>query len=563
VFHVLTKSRSPPHRYDWLDAVIFLIGIIVANVPEGLLATVTVSLTLTAKKMAAKNCLVKNLEAVETLGSTSTICSDKTGTLTQNRMTVAHINYNLTNFRVGTDPDLMDRNVGTKDKPVSYKVADEHPFAQTDRERKVADAAGVLPDKCDYTNPAFHMLFKMYTLCNNAVFQDAKSEEECNKLDDGAFTEQQNLLSQGEMHWHTVGDASESAILKFCEVRKEAYLEQSWPKVTGTTDKYNRVAVGRECYPLVAEIPFNSKHKYQCSVHLNPETNTHFIAMKGAPERIVNRCGKVLMDGSEESMTEELIARFEENNAALAREGERVLGFCTAELPADRFPVGHSFEIEKVEDAEGNKCPQFVGHDLNNLTFVGLVAMIDPPRPAVPPSVHKCQTAGIRVIMVTGDHPITAHAIAKQVHIIERCQTREEIAEEKGIPIEQVPLDGVGSPGAIVVTGGELATYDAAKLDWVLANHEEIVFARTSPQQKLIIVEGCQRANQIVAVTGDGVNDSPALKQADIGVAMGITGSDVSKQAADMILLDDNFASIVTGVEEGRLIFDNLKKSIA
>jgi sodium/potassium-transporting ATPase subunit alpha len=186
--------------------------------------------------------------------------------------------------------------------------------------------------------------------------------------------------------------------------------------------------------------------------------------------------------------------------------------------------------------------------------------MIDPPRPAVPPSVHKCQTAGIKVIMVTGDHPITAHAIAKQVHIIEHEKTRAELAEERGVPIEDVPAEDAG---AIVVTGAELAHFDKEKLDWVLANHVEIVFARTSPQQKLIIVEGCQRANQIVAVTGDGVNDSPALKQADIGVAMGITGSDVSKQAADMILLDDNFASIVTGVEEGRLIFDNLKKSIA
>jgi sodium/potassium-transporting ATPase subunit alpha len=137
------------------------------------------------------------------------------------------------------------------------------------------------------------------------------------------------------------------------------------------------------------------------------------------------------------------------------------------------------------------------------------------------------------------------------------------MAEEQMIPIDQIPVDGEGSPGAIIVTGSELSGFDSAKLDWILANHEEIVFARTSPQQKLSIVEACQRANQIVAVTGDGVNDSPALKQADIGIAMGITGSDVSKQAADMILLDDNFASIVVGVEEGRLIFDNLKKSIA
>merc|ERR1719238_26404 len=187
--------------------------------------------------------------------------------------------------------------------------------------------------------------------------------------------------------------------------------------------------------------------------------------------------------------------------------------------------------------------------------------MIDPPRAAVPDAVAKCRSAGIKVIMVTGDHPITAAAIARSVGIIsEGNQTIEDIAEEKNIPIDQVnPRDA----HAAVVHGGELKDISEEDLDAIVRDHTEIVFARTSPQQKLIIVESCQRQGAIVAVTGDGVNDSPALKKADIGVAMGIAGSDVSKQAADMILLDDNFASIVTGVEEGRLIFDNLKKSIA
>jgi sodium/potassium-transporting ATPase subunit alpha len=187
--------------------------------------------------------------------------------------------------------------------------------------------------------------------------------------------------------------------------------------------------------------------------------------------------------------------------------------------------------------------------------------MIDPPRAAVPDAVAKCRSAGIKVIMVTGDHPITAHAISKSVGIIsDGNKTKEEIAKERGIPVEQVPK---GEARAAVVNGATLRDCTDADIDDIIRNHAEIVFARTSPQQKLIIVDGCQRAGQIVAVTGDGVNDSPALKKADIGVAMGIAGSDVSKQAADMILLDDNFASIVTGVEEGRLIFDNLKKSIA
>ena len=173
----------------------------------------------------------------------------------------------------------------------------------------------------------------------------------------------------------------------------------------------------------------------------------------------------------------------------------------------------------------------------------------------------KCRSAGIKVIMVTGDHPITAKAIAKAVGIISEGQeTVEDIAARLNIPVEQVDPSHAK---ACVVHGNDLKTMAPSEIDTLLRNHSEIVFARTSPQQKLIIVEGCQRQGAIVAVTGDGVNDSPALKKADIGVAMGLSGSDVSREAADMVLMDDNFASIVTGVEEGRLIFDNLKKSIA
>jgi len=226
--------------------------------------------------------------------------------------------------------------------------------------------------------------------------------------------------------------------------------------------------------------------------------------------------------------------------------GERVLGFCEYILPSDKFP--EDFEYDNDE----------VNFPLEGLCFVGLMALIDPPRPTVPNAVKLCQTAGIKVIMVTGDHPITAHAIAKQVGIISK-PTREEIAKEEGVPVEEIDPRRAE---AIVIHGTTLKDMDEAQLEEILC-HKEIVFARTSPQQKLLIVEGCQRRGEIVAVTGDGVNDSPALKRADIGVAMGITGSDVSKEAADMILLDDNFASIVRGVEEGRLIFDNLKKSIA
>jgi sodium/potassium-transporting ATPase subunit alpha len=271
--------------------------------------------------------------------------------------------------------------------------------------------------------------------------------------------------------------------------------------------------------------------------------------MKGAPERIIDRCSSIFMGGKDLELNDFWKEQFNYAYEELGGYGERVLGFCDLRLDAAKYPRGYQF---------GADHPNF---PLKNLRFLGLMSMIDPPRAAVPDAVAKCRSAGIKVIMVTGDHPITAKAIARGVGIIsENNETVEDIAARLKVPVSLInPRDAK----AIVVHGNDLKNMSSAELDDVLKNHTEIVFARTSPQQKLIIVEGCQRQGSIVAVTGDGVNDSPALKKADIGVAMGIAGSDVSKQAADMILLDDNFASIVTGVEEGRLIFDNLKKSIA
>uniref|UniRef100_A0A8D0DGN5 Sodium/potassium-transporting ATPase subunit alpha n=1 Tax=Salvator merianae TaxID=96440 RepID=A0A8D0DGN5_SALMN len=462
--------------YSWLDSVIFLIGIIVANVPEGLLATVTVCLTLTAKRMARKNCLVKNLEAVETLGSTSTICSDKTGTLTQNRMTVAHM--------------WFDSKIHT---------------AETTEEM-----AGALPDK---HSPTWSALARIAGLCNRADFKEKQPHVPIAK-------------------WETSGDASESALLKCVEL------------------SFGSVLLMRERNPKVAEIPFNSTNKYQLSIHeAEDKPKGYILVMKGAPERVLDFCSTILINGKEVNLDSKIQEAFQNAYDELGGQGERVLGFCHCYLPERQFPRGFKFDTEK---------PNF---PLKKLCFVGLISMIDPPRAAVPDAVLKCRSAGIKVIMVTGDHPITAKAIAKGVGIIsEGNETVEDIAARLNIPVSQVdPREAL----ACVIHGAELKEMSAEDLDQVLRNHTEIVFARTSPQQKLIIVEGCQRQGAIVAVTGDGVNDSPALKKADIGIAMGITGSDVSKQAADMILLDDNFASIVTGVEEGRLIFDNLKKSIA
>merc|ERR1712203_1019560 len=294
----------------------------------------------------------------------------------------------------------------------------------------------------------------------------------------------------------------------------------------------------------------NSANKYQVSIHEYPEGNSqHLLVMKGAPERIVDRCSTIVINGVEQELTAEWKQKFEIANRELGELGERVLGFCDFALPKGDYPTGYPFNQDDVN------------FPIEGLRFVGLMSMIDPPRAAVPDAVTKCRSAGIKVIMVTGDHPITAKAIARSVGIIsEGTMTVEDIAAQRGCDVKDVnPREAK----ACVVHGGEIKDMSEKQIDEILMYHTEIVFARTSPQQKLIIVEGCQRMGAIVAVTGDGVNDSPALKKADIGVAMGIAGSDVSKQAADMILLDDNFASIVTGVEEGRLIFDNLKKSIA
>ncbi|CAD5223282.1 unnamed protein product [Bursaphelenchus xylophilus] len=456
--------------YHWITAIVFLIGIIVGNVPEGLIATVTVCLTLTAKRMASKNCLVKNLEAVETLGSTSTICSDKTGTLTQNRMTVAHTWFDLT--------------ISSCDTTENY--------------------VGGQRNRCESETA----LLRIAALCNRAEFKSGQTEAPV-------------------LRRECTGDASEIALLKFTELQ------------LGNVMDYRRKS------PKIAEIPFNSTNKFQVSVHENE--GGYLLVMKGAPERILERCSTMLIKGQEKELDDKLKHDFNEAYLELGGLGERVLGFCDFRLDETKFPKGFKFDAEEVN------------FPMTGLRFVGLMSMIDPPRAAVPDAVAKCRSAGIKVVMVTGDHPITAKAIAKSVGIIS-SETVEDIAMRKGVAISLVnPREAK----AAVLHGSDLRAMSSEQLDDFISHHEEIVFARTSPQQKLMIVEGFQRQGQIVAVTGDGVNDSPALKKADIGVAMGITGSDVSKQAADMILMDDNFASIVVGVEEGRLIFDNLKKSIA
>ncbi len=515
-------------------SMVFAISIIVANVPEGLLVTVTVCLTLTAKRMAKKQVLVKNFEGVETLGSTSCICSDKTGTLTQNIMTVAQVVY------------------GQKD---GIHIEDcESSFTKGNK-------------TMDENSLGFQALQRCATLCNVAIFQSDKS------------LPFKMLVQQGDnsyiqvVNWEAIGNASEIAMIKLCQPFRDI-------------DEY------RECNPCIFKIPFNSKNKYQVHVCIQEQyglsqdnVGPRVVLMKGAPERIIDRCDGVLLNDKVVPMTPELQKRIEEHQETLSRNGLRVLGFAHRELSSDEYPPDYKYGDGK---AEGYSTPNFplgnwkeaemletdggsnTGEPIHpkskpGLVFLGLMALIDPPREAVPNAVGRCKMAGIKVIMVTGDHPITAQAIAYKVGIL-WSKTRGEIeASNKRYNLEPGDLNFEDPENAlaIVVPGWDISA-DMPQEQWdAILEHPQIVFARTSPQQKLIIVENNQRMGHIVAVTGDGVNDAPALKKADIGIAMGIMGSSVSKQAADMILLDDNFASIVAGVEEGRLIFDNLKKSIA
>jgi len=619
----------------FVENVVFLIGIIVANVPEGLLATVTVSLTLTAQRMYQKNVRVKNLESVETLGSTSVICSDKTGTLTTNVMTCQHVFFGLEEKECDTDDPMR---------------ALKGEFYEADDQKK--------------RKGEFLKLVRCGALCNNAGF-----------LPDGSLNPESN--------------ATEAAMVKF----SAGHITSEYDGAQAMSVPDYRVK-----HEKLHEIPFNSKNKWQVSVHALPremlldseqkmeefEVGGHekiaLVQMKGAPERILALCDRHCIDGQVLKLDKETREKIMTGNEALGKRGERVLALAELLLDPKEYditlqePVIESkyddevdescddgvivmFEGEKKritvqpKDDKGADIPwedilirhvmeavaaelgvpvgsqrfgfsnfkatgpgngeieremslkevgikqgslvhllrgpyQFSGTnaDLVNwpfhretadgreagLVFIGLYAMIDPPRPGVPEAVSKCQSAGIKVVMVTGDHPVTAKAIAAKVNIIgEGSYTKDQIAEQKGCDVSEV---GEDEYNAIVVSGTELQSHlDKQSKDpqgvenfWNVAlNKDNCVFARTSPQQKLLIVQAFKARGGIVAVTGDGVNDSPALKKANIGVAMGITGTEVAKEAADMILMDDNFASIVNGVEEGRIIFDNLKKSIA
>lgn len=484
----LIKANDYGTMATWRDNIISGIGIIVANVPEGLLVTVTIVLTLAAKRMAKKCVLVKNLESIETLGSTSNICSDKTGTLTYNRMTVSHF--------------WLDNKV--------YDV-------QLDGDNGVT-----LGDNDDLIERAsFERLYFAAKRCNTAVFE-MNSEE------------------QSVLKMPTIGNMSDSAILKCITLLEQNnYIKPEWRTIHSSN------------LTLVGEIPFNSRNKWHFIAN---QIDKEFIyLLKGAPEMILDRCSSYLSGGSNHPMNDEFRERFQQVYGSLASRGERVLGF------AIKYQTRHEGETfdHNLSDIDTETSSLLTGY-----AFIGFIGFMDPPRAGVRDSIEQCQTAGIRVVMVTGDHPLTAKSIAKEVNIIQEGSPVVILdhntistfrGDQHGDDIHQT---------AVVVHGKVVNQLTDAQWDNIMSR-SQLVFARTSPEQKLIIVNQCQSRGHIVAVTGDGVNDSPALKAADIGIAMGIAGSDVSKEAADMILLDDNFSSIVNGIIEGRTVFDNLKKSIA
>ncbi|OLY79178.1 Sodium/potassium-transporting ATPase subunit alpha-2 [Smittium mucronatum] len=299
-------------------------------------------------------------------------------------------------------------------------------------------------------------------------------------------------------------------------------------------------------YPKVFEIPFNSTNKWMMTIHRAPhQSGLYTMYIKGAPERVLSLCSSIIYNNSVEPLTERRKKEYNENYEFMASKGHRVLAFAELELNSNQFPEGYTFE----------KNP--ANHPTTGYTFIGLTSLEDPPKHGVREAIGRFRGAGIQVIMVTGDHPLTAEAIGRKINLV-LGETKAEVAKRTNRNIEDVSENEFD---AVVIHGESIDSMSDS--DWDLVFRKpEVIFARTSPKNKLQIVQRAQSIGHIVGVTGDGVNDSPALKKSDLGIAMNKSGSDVSKEAASMILLDDNFSSTINGVEEGRLIFANIKKSI-
>lgn len=437
------------HGASWVDNFMAAIALAVAAIPEGLPAVVTITLAIGVRRMASRHAIIRKLPAVETLGSTTIICSDKTGTLTENQMTVQQL----------WTQGAVHQFTGTGYDPTgSLSTTDDDSSSDLPVSTRQCLLAGVL--------------------CNDSH------------------------LVQKDSHWQVEGDPTEGALITSA-IKAGLDREQ-------LVRQHKRLDV----------IPFESDRQYMATMNVwTPDQ--HIILLKGSLEQILKRCCDQLnTDGQSAPLAEkEIIAAAEH----LASQGLRVLALAQCLVPSDQTNLDAFRQQEQAAQ----------------LSFTGLQAMIDPPRQEAIEAVRHCQAAGIQVKMITGDHALTAQAIARQIGIL--------------------PPSEAGSSG--VLTGQQLATLS----DHALLNEAQstAVFARVAPEQKLKLVTALQAREQVVAMTGDGVNDAPALKQADIGVAMGITGTEVAKEAADMVLTDDNFASIAAAVEEGRNVFDNLVKFIS
>lgn len=438
----------------------FLAGVslAVAAIPEGLPAIVTIALALGVQRMIKRKAIVRKLPSVETLGCASVICSDKTGTLTQNKMTVTHL-------WVGGD--------------VLEVTGDGYtPVGDIQLSGQSTDAL---------RNPSLNKLLHVSALCNNATLYEEKQELKRKKGKDG----KDGVVSV----WNIKGDPTEGALVVLSA--KSGITQES------LSEKYKRIA----------EFPFDSERK-RMSVLVTSE-HGRMACTKGAPDVLIQHCSYILWDGKVIPFTSTLKQKVISANEGMAKSALRVLGIAYKELKSnDRY--------EDYEDVE------------NSLIFVGLTGMIDPPRKEVREAISKCRKAGIKTVMITGDHQTTAEAIAKQLGMI--------------------PANGVS------MSGQQIAGLSDDELDAKV--NDTYVYARVSPEHKLRIVKALQRKGHVVAMTGDGVNDAPAIKAADIGIAMGITGTDVSKEASSLILSDDNFSTIVAAIEEGRGIYENIRKFI-
>jgi len=303
---------------------------------------------------------------------------------------------------------------------------------------------------------------------------------------------------------------------------------------------------------MVAEIPFNSYNKYQVTIHETEDVNDerYLVAMKGAPEIIWERCSTIFVDGEDKPITQELKNSFESAMAELAGRGNRLIGCCDLMLPSAKYPPGTTFDPDNVD------VP------LQDMRFVGLISMIDPPRAAVPDAIMQLRRKyGIKIIMITGDHPVTSMAIARSVGLVsEGSQTKEDIARQRGCDVEDVEAN---EADAMVVSGQQLADLPTSQLVELIKNCGEIVFARTNPGMKMLIVEACRTLGHNIAVVGLDYLDVPSLKMADVGIVMGVAGDQSAKNAADLILLDDNWGSVYAGVNHAKeTIAGALKKTI-